>query len=1239
MGRVAETSEPLVIEDYQEWAGRVPQYADIHAVMTVPLEVAGRLVGVISIGAKDRDRRYDDTDLHLLSLFAQQAAIAISNARLLGTERQRADELDALRTTMAEITAELELSTLLQAIVQRASVLLNSKGGELALYDEASQQVRVVVSQGLGEDYVGARHKLGEGAMGRSAQTRESLIIEDYATWDGRAPQYADPKFHAAMAAPLEVRNRLVGVIDVIDTDPDRRFTSADLHLLNLFARQAAIAIENARLFSETERQVAELATLTDVGKALSSTLRVDEVLQLIHEQTRRVMYAENMIIVLYDEGHHELEFALSTNPDDVRVGERAPGDAGFSGYVIKHRESLLLRSDVMEGREELGVELLGAPSESWLGVPMLRGERVLGVIVVQHYTEPDVYDESHQVLLETIASQAAVAIDNARLYDQAQREIAERKRAEDELRQYQEHLEELVLERTSELRQSEERYRSLFDRVPVGLYRTTPEGQIVDANPALAQILGHGSRENLLTADAGGFYASLEDRERWQLLLQREGLVRDFEVRFRRPDGSVIWVNDTARAVTDEQGKVLYYEGSMEDITERKKAEEELHKYQEHLEELVEARTAELRESEERYRTLFDGVPVGLYRTTPSGQILDMNAAVVQMFGAENRDEVPTEVTEANIYVDPEERARWQALMEHEGVVRDFEAAVRRLDGSVMWMSDTARAVRDEEGQVLYYEGSLEDITERKRAEEELRQAKEEAEAANQAKSSFLANMSHELRTPLNAIIGFTRLVKRRSGELLPHKQLDNLDKVLVSADHLLGLINDVLDLSKIEAGRTDVRPATFNLEPLIDACLQTVRPLVKSEELRLVKEIGPDLPMLFTDQDKVRQILINLVCNAVKFTEKGSVTVSVQRQGEAVVLAVADTGIGIPDDALESIFKAFQQVDSSTTRRYGGTGLGLSISLQLARLLGGDIKVESKVGVGSTFTVTLPVCYVVAPRTVVTAPVPEPQSEVMTVETGGGPVVLAIDDDSNVIYLLQENLTEAGYQVVGATSGEEGLQKARELEPFVIILDILMSPKDGWQILRELKADAATQDIPVVVLSIVDNQEMGYRLGACDYLVKPFDRGAILGTLARIAPRPAESERVDLLVVDDDPQVVDLVRQLLEDDPYVVRSASDGEEALRVIYQRCPDVILLDLLMPQLDGFGVIERLQESAEHCHTPVIVLTAKELTPEELTQLRKKVSSVMRKQGLDRDTLLQSLRTTLQAYRTATEAKG
>ena len=378
----------------------------------------------------------------------------------------------------------------------------------------------------------------------------------------------------------------------------------------------------------------------------------------------------------------------------------------------------------------------------------------------------------------------------------------------------------------------------------------------------------------------------------------------------------------------------------------------------------------------------------------------------------------------------------------------------------------------------------------------QELKVARGAAEQANQTKSAFLANMSHELRTPLNAIIGFTRIVRRKAEGALPEKQVDNLDKVLVSAEHLLSLINTILDIAKVESGRVDVTPAAFDAGKLVELCAFTAQPLLKPG-VTLVQEVAPDLPQVFSDQEKIKQILLNLLSNAAKFTHAGTVTVRTTRRQEQLLIDVIDSGIGIAADKLEKVFEEFQQADISTTRQYGGTGLGLTISRKLARLLGGDLTVASTPGVGSTFTLALALRYGVASVPAPAAPASAPEVPVAISSQpaaapdpaqAGLPMVVAIDDDPNVVDLLRQHLHDAGYAVVGAGRGSEGIQKVRDMQPIAVTLDIQLPGMDGWQVLHELKHDPLTSHIPVILLTVVDQKALGYRLGAVDYLVKPF-------------------------------------------------------------------------------------------------------------------------------------------------------
>ena len=502
------------------------------------------------------------------------------------------------------------------------------------------------------------------------------------------------------------------------------------------------------------------------------------------------------------------------------------------------------------------------------------------------------------------------------------------------------------------------------------------------------------------------------------------------------------------------------------------------------------------------------------------------------------------------------------------------------------------------------------------------LEEANEQIREANRLKSEFLANMSHELRTPMNAIVGFSRIVHRKSRDLLPGRQLDNLEKVLQSSEILMSLINDILDLSKIEAGRMEIVPERFSLHELVDDCLGTVTTMVeKGVEART--ELAPEVDVIFSDSSRVRQILINLLSNAAKFTEAGSITVSLRPVSEErIELSVVDTGIGIPAESLEFIFDEFRQVDGSTTRKYGGTGLGLSISKQLSWMLGGDIRAESQVGTGSTFTLSLPTRY---------APVSEKEeghkeTATLPIDTSKR-LVLAIDDDPDVISLITQEIEEEGYEVVGATHALDGIEKAKQLGPHAITLDIMMPGMDGWEAIAHLKGDPQTRDIPLIVLSIIDNRDLGFRLGADEYLLKPIDKEALLGVLRRYQERGHQ-----LLVADDDPIVSDLVRQLLEDDGWSVRSAANGQQALDQIAKQKPDVLLLDLMMPVMDGFETLQRLRDDPETRDLPVVIITARDLSQQEREELTRNTSRIIEKNGLDRERILAELRASLKELR-------
>jgi len=514
----------------------------------------------------------------------------------------------------------------------------------------------------------------------------------------------------------------------------------------------------------------------------------------------------------------------------------------------------------------------------------------------------------------------------------------------------------------------------------------------------------------------------------------------------------------------------------------------------------------------------------------------------------------------------------------------------------------------------------------------------------ASRLKSQFLANMSHELRTPLNAVLALSEILGSEMSGPLNEDQSKQVTIINRSGKALLRLINDVLDLSKIEAGRMSVERAPMSLHGLITLVVDTLRPLAEDKNLHLEADLAEGLPpFIKADEHKLRQILINLVGNGIKFTENGGVRFSTAHSADArtISFTVADTGIGIAPEATERTFEEFHQADGSTTRKYGGTGLGLTISRKMAELMGGTLTVESEVGQGSAFTLTIP--YEIAdpiPATDaetirrVRLQLPEPSlmcttDDSDTALSSGKPVVLVAEDEQDNLYVMKKYLNRCGCAVVFARDGNEVLEKARTFQPIAITLDLVLPKKSGWDVLSELKSDPATRNIPVIIASVLDNEERGYCLGAYRYLVKPIKETDLSDCIHQIQWEERKNVK-RILVVDDNMVDIDLVTKLLTESRYDVLQASRGDEGLATAIREKPDLIMLDLTMPGMDGIEVLEGLRNREETKDIPVIIYTAKDLDPREEQELGAAAQKILLKNPLEPGKMLAEIGSLLKA---------
>ena len=723
-------------------------------------------------------------------------------------------------------------------------------------------------------------------------------------------------------------------------------------------------------------------------------------------------------------------------------------------------------------------------------------------------------------------------------------------------------------------------------------------DGYFVDLNPAWERTLGFTIEE--LKAKPFIDFVHPDDQE--PTIAEAEKImttgqdVVSFENRYMCKNGEYRWILWSSSLSLEKR---LYYAVGR-DITRRKQAEDALEQEQSLL------------------KAFMDNTTDHIYFKDKESRFIRINKAQTNLFRLSDAREAIGR-TDAEFFT--KEHAQ-QAYADEQEVIRSGIPMAAKEEketwpsGEETWVSTTRAPLFDRSGQIIGTFGISRDITERVRAQEELQAAKEAAEYADRAKSDFLANMSHELRTPLNAIIGFAEILRDEIIGPIRPDQKELVVDIHTSGRHLLNMINDILDLSKIEAGTMELDFEIFSIVDTMEEVNTVVNALASKKQIHLIQEFDRDITVT-ADKTKFKQILYNLLANGVKFTnEGGRVTTQLEISENSLLVRVIDTGVGITPEDQEMLFQAFTQVDTSKARAHEGTGLGLALTKRLVELHGGEIWVESTVGEGSTFSFTLPI-----QRHAASSSAPTPSNLPSTADNR---TILVAEDNEQAAHLLGIYLMEAGYRVEYATDGEAAIAKAAEIKPFAITLDIMLPKKDGWQVLRALKANPDLQSIPVIIVSITEERQLGFGLGAVDHLVKPIDKTALLASL-RSLRLPDQDGGVRILIVDDDPQAIRLLSTILESEGYDVLKAYGGQEGIDLAIAEAPALIILDLAMPEVDGFQVVKRLAEHPGACDIPIVICTAMDLTDEEKDRLNGQIQSVIEKTGNVRQKLLDAIK--------------
>jgi len=1090
----------------------------LRSFTVIPMLREGEPIGTISV-SRGETGGFTDNQIALLQTFADQAVIAVENVRLFKElEARNKDLTGALQreTATGEIltlinSSPTDVAPVFDGILRSAVRLAEADyGATLILRGEF---LHLASAHGTTPEW----HDVAKGiyplrvdansASGQAIMDRRAVFVGDAQNSPlGRVRDLARTMgYRCQLMVPMLRQEAALGVIALVWRQA-RELPSDQLSLLQTFADQAVIAIENVRLFRKLEARNAELGEALDRQTATAEVLRVisgsrmdvQPVFDTIVGSAGRLCGAESAALYRFEDGMAYFVGHYNFGPETIETYARDfPRPLRDTDLLWRIAEGSVLNiADIEKDphtspRVAAAYRSRGARSAVW--VPIVREGQAIGAIGVTH-RDIDAFPDERVELLKTFADQALIAIENVRLFKELEA-------------------------RTGELTRSVERLTALGE---VGRAVSSS----LDVETVLTTIVARAVE--LSGLDGGSIYEYDEAREEFELrtsLNTDDALVQaQREAPPRKGEGVV---GRTAVTLEPAQVPDITAEGAYE---------------------------SRLRET-----LLRSGVravlAVPLLR---EGHLIGSLAVIRNQPG-------------------------------------DFAADVVQL--LTTFATQSALAIQNA------------------RLFRQLEDKGRQIEVANRHKSEFLANMSHELRTPLNAIIGYSEMLEEDAAELDGGRLVPDIEKINAAGKHLLELINAVLDLSKIEAGKMELYLEDVDVARLVQDIAAVIKPLAEKNATRLEVACALDAGIMHADITKLRQSLFNLLSNACKFTQRGTVSLEVTREpgaaGDWLRFGVRDTGIGMTPEQMTRLFQEFSQADAATTRRFGGTGLGLALSRRLCRMMGGDVTVESEAGRGSTFAIRLPAR---VPEAGPETPAAPPESA-----AAGRATVLVIDDAAEVRDLLQRFLAREGLHVVTAAGGEEGLRLAKELRPAAITLDVMMPGMDGWAVLAALKADPETADLPVIMLTIVDDQTLGYALGASEYLTKPIDRERLVAVLAKYR------RDLPVFVVDDDADLRQLARRILEREGYVVVEAENGRVALERARETAPGLVVLDLMMPEMDGFEFVREFRAQEAGRAVPIIVVTAKDLTDEDRARLNGGVERILQKGAYSREALLQEVR--------------